>query len=151
MRLFTSDTNWLVPTEHSSWSHVFYFRPSKVNSYKTTLHTLCVKLVYEIVYDLSSICDNLKTLNKVCYGFQHILATWCIHWSYPFNQLCTEMGHHFSYLIWATIWRMNPLFTSGICDNLFTKHSTHISKPLVFYFFKLDVLIYLNLKSSRKV
>jgi len=20
-------------------------------------------------------------LNKVCYGFQHILATWCIHWS----------------------------------------------------------------------
>jgi len=22
-------------------------------------------------------------LNKVCYGFQHILATWCIHWSYP--------------------------------------------------------------------
>jgi len=62
--------------------------------------------------------------NKVCYGFQHILATWCIHWSYPFNQLCTQIGHHFSYLIWATIWRMNPLFTSGICDNLFTKHST---------------------------
>jgi len=22
-------------------------------------------------------------LNKICYGFQHILATWCIHWSYP--------------------------------------------------------------------
>jgi len=24
-------------------------------------------------------------LNKVCYGFQHILATWWIHWiwSYP--------------------------------------------------------------------
>ena len=42
-------------------------------------------------------------LNKVCYGFQHILETWCIHWSYPFNQLCTQMGHHFSYLIWATI------------------------------------------------
>jgi len=21
---------------------------------------------------------------KVCYGFQHILATWCIHWLYPF-------------------------------------------------------------------
>ena len=21
-------------------------------------------------------------LNKVCYGFQHILATWCIYWSY---------------------------------------------------------------------
>jgi len=53
-----------------------------------------------IVYDLSLICDNLNTLNKVCYGFQHILATWCIHWSYPFNQMCT----HFSYIIWATIW-----------------------------------------------
>ena len=29
---------------------------------------------------------------------------------------------------------MNPLFTSRICDNLFTKHSTHmtyISKPLI--------------------
>jgi len=67
-----------------------------------------------IVYDLSSICDNLNTLNKVCYGFQHILATWSIHWSYPFKQMCTKMDHHFSYLIWATIWRMNPLFTSGI-------------------------------------
>jgi len=22
-------------------------------------------------------------LNKGCYGFQHILATGCIHWSYP--------------------------------------------------------------------
>jgi len=22
-------------------------------------------------------------LNKVCYGFQHILATWCIHWRCP--------------------------------------------------------------------
>jgi len=20
-------------------------------------------------------------LNKVCYSFKHILATWCIHWS----------------------------------------------------------------------
>jgi len=76
----------------------------------------------------------LNTLNKVCYGFQHILATWCIHWRYPLKQMCTQMGHHFSYLIWATIWRMDPLFTSGICDNWFTKHSTHmayISKPLV--------------------
>jgi len=27
---------------------------------------------------------TLRTfLNKVCYGFQHILATWCIQWSYP--------------------------------------------------------------------
>jgi len=24
--LFISDTNWLVPSEHASWSHVFYFR-----------------------------------------------------------------------------------------------------------------------------
>ena len=50
------------------------------------------------------------------------------------KQMCTRMGHYFSYLIWATIWRINPLFTSGICDNLFTKHSNHmayISKPLV--------------------
>ena len=22
---------------------------------------------------------------------------------YPFNQLCTQMAHHFSYLIWATM------------------------------------------------
>ena len=88
-------------------------------------------------------------LNKVCYGFQQILATWCIHWSYPFKQ----MGHHFSYLIWATIWRMNPIFTSAICDNLFTKYPTHmayISKPLVRKFRTLDVLIYLNLKSSSQ-
>jgi len=27
----------------------------------------------------------LTIRNKVCYGFQHILATWCIHWSYPFK------------------------------------------------------------------
>ena len=40
VRLFTSNTKWLVPTEYVSWSHVFYFRPSKVNSYKTTLHNL---------------------------------------------------------------------------------------------------------------
>ena len=38
--LFTLDTNWLVPTEHASESHLLYIRPSKVNicSYKTTLH-----------------------------------------------------------------------------------------------------------------
>jgi len=98
--------------------------------------------VYRKVYDLSSICDTLNTSNKVCYGFQHTLATWCIHWSYPFKQMCTQMGHHFSYLIWGTIWRMNPLFTSGICDNLFTKHSTHmayISKPLVRKLFKFEI------------
>jgi len=59
--------------------------------------------------------------------FQHIIATWCIHWSYPFKEMCTQMGHHFSYLIWATIWHMNPPFTSGICDNLFTKHSTYMA------------------------
>jgi len=40
VRLFTSDTKWLVLTEHASGSHVFSFRPSKVNSYKTTLHNL---------------------------------------------------------------------------------------------------------------
>jgi len=40
LSVFTSDTNWLVPTEHASGSHLFYFRPSKVNSCKTTLHTL---------------------------------------------------------------------------------------------------------------
>jgi len=36
VRLFSSDTNWLVPTEHAS--AMVFFRPSKVNSYKTTLH-----------------------------------------------------------------------------------------------------------------
>jgi len=40
VRLFTSDTKWLVPTEHASVSHVVFFRLSKVNSYKTTLHNL---------------------------------------------------------------------------------------------------------------
>ena len=34
--------------------------------------------------------------------------------------MCTQMGHHFFYLIWVTIWRMNPLFTSVICDNFFS-------------------------------
>ena len=33
--------------------------------------------------------------NKVCYGFQHILATWCIHWSYPFKQMCDPNGSPF--------------------------------------------------------
>jgi len=28
VRLFTSNTKWLVPMEHASGSHVFYFRPS---------------------------------------------------------------------------------------------------------------------------
>jgi len=32
---------------------------------------------------LSSIVTIQTLLNKVCYGFHHILATWCIHWSYP--------------------------------------------------------------------
>ena len=40
MRLFTFDTKWRVLTEHVSGSHVFSFRPSKVNSYKTSLHNL---------------------------------------------------------------------------------------------------------------
>ena len=96
----------LVPTEHASWSHMFYFRLSKVNSYKTTLK-LCVKLVYMIVYDLSSIVTIWTLWTKsvmVSNTFQQHGA-----YSYPFQQ----MGHHFSYLIWATIWRMNPLFTSG--------------------------------------
>jgi len=29
-----------------------------------------------IIYDISSICEILNTLIKVCYGFQHILAIW---------------------------------------------------------------------------
>ena len=40
VRLFTSDTKWLVLTEHASGSHVFCSQQSKVNSYKTTLHNL---------------------------------------------------------------------------------------------------------------
>jgi len=40
VRLFTLDTNWLVSTEHASGSHMVFFRPTKVNSYKTTLHNL---------------------------------------------------------------------------------------------------------------
>ena len=39
-------------------------------------------------------------LNKVCYGFKHILATWCIHRVILNKQMYTQMGHHFSYLIW---------------------------------------------------
>ena len=56
--------------------------------------------------------------------------------------MCTQMGHHFSYLIWVTIWHMNPLFTSVFFDNLFTKHSTHmtyISRPLVRKFCFLQI------------
>jgi len=48
--------------------------------------------------------------------------------------LYKQMGHHFSYLIWVTRWHMNPFFTYVICDNLLTKHLTHmvyISRPLV--------------------
>jgi len=40
VRLFTSDTKWLVPPEHATGSQMFSFQPSKVNSYKTTLHNL---------------------------------------------------------------------------------------------------------------
>ena len=32
-------------------------------------------------------------LNKVCYSFQHIQATWCIHWSYrtyPLKNKCVS-------------------------------------------------------------
>ena len=36
-----------------------------------------------------------------------------------YKQLCTLIGHHFSYLIWVTRWHMNPHFTSMICNNLF--------------------------------
>ena len=59
-----------------------------------------------------------------------------------YKQMCTQMGHHFSYLIWVTIWHMNPLFTSVFFDNLFTKHSTHmtyISRPLVRKFCFLQI------------
>ena len=34
-------------------------------------------------------------LNKVCYGFQHILATWCIHWSYPLKTNVYTKGSPF--------------------------------------------------------
>jgi len=68
------------------------------------------------------------------------------------NKVAPKMGQHFSYLIWVTRRHMNPLFTSVICDNLLTKHLTHmayISRPLVrnFIFCKLGLLIYLNLTS----
>jgi len=34
-----------------------------------------------MIYD--QILTIRTLLNNVCYGFQHILATWCIHWRYP--------------------------------------------------------------------
>ena len=55
-----------------------------------------------------------------------VLATWCIHWSYPFKQMCTQMVSSFLLPYMGYDMSMNPLFTPGICDNLFTKHSTHI-------------------------
>jgi len=43
-------------------------------------------------------------LNDVCYGFQHILATWSIYYVILYKQMCTQMGYHFFYLIWITRW-----------------------------------------------
>jgi len=34
-------------------------------------------------------------LNKVCYDFQHILATWYIHWSYPLQKNVYPNGSPF--------------------------------------------------------
>ena len=76
---------------------------------------LCVKLVYSIVCDLSSICDNLNTLNKVCYGFQHILVTWCIHWSSCLLNIRT-IWHIFQYT--ETILTCYATFIVVICFNL---------------------------------
>ena len=61
-------------------------------------------------------------LNKVCYRFQHILATWCIHWHtnvYPNGSpfLLPYLGYNMTY---------EPTIHILIFDNLFTKHSTHI-------------------------
>ena len=56
-----------------------------------------------------------------------------------YKQLCTLIGHHFSYLIWVTRWHINPLFTSVVCDNWLTKQLTHmayISRPLVRKFYE---------------
>jgi len=47
---------------------------------------------------------------------------------------------------------MNPLFTSGICDNLFTKHSTlmaYISKPLVRTFHARQYIVDIVNKTSH--
>ena len=65
-------------------------------------------------------------LNKVCYGFQHISATWCIYWSYHLKQMCTQMGHHFSYLIWATLRNWSPFLLPYLGYNMMYEPTIHI-------------------------
>jgi len=49
---------------------------------------------------------SIQTLfYKVCYGFQYILISNMVHTlelSFINKFMCTEMGHHFYYLIWDT-------------------------------------------------
>ena len=108
---------------------------------------LCTKYFRSTIYAVGSfwprvLSDGIGLHCEFRFSFAHAMVSNTL-WQhgayigvilYKQNLMCTQMGHHFSYLIWATIWRMNPLFTSVIFDNLLTKHSTHmayISKPLV--------------------
>ena len=82
-------------------------------------------------------------LNKVGYGLQQILATWCIQTFdvIPHEQICTQMGHYFYYLIWVTY------------DQLFNlTHMAYSSRPLVrkFRILKIRRIDFLKLKSSRQ-
>ena len=73
MHLFTFDTNGgYLLTGHVSGSHMVFFRPSKVNSYKTTLHNLnlVTKWVKSTVIVYSPFSNNLNYLHHMAYfGF----------------------------------------------------------------------------------
>jgi len=72
-------------------------------------------------------------LNKVGYGFQHILATWCIHWSYLLLTNVYPNGSPF--LLPCLGYKMTYEPTFHICDlwqlvNI-QIHMVYLLRPLV--------------------
>jgi len=49
-----------------------------------------------VIYDQLVTIQTL--LYKVCYGFQHILAIWCIHWSYPLYYRINKCGPKWAFI-----------------------------------------------------
>ena len=79
-----------------------------------------VKLIYRIAYDLASICDNSNTFK------QSLFTSYILHYSHPGS-------------VTTCLLNIQPIW--HIVQN-------HLEESFVFC--KLDVLIYLNLKSSRQ-
>jgi len=67
-----------------------------------------------IIYDISSICEILNTLIKVCYGFQHILAIW-VHTL----ELCVPKWVTISLTLFGLQYDVWTHYSLTVCDNLF--------------------------------